>query len=105
MIEQLVYMKLNQSGSNVLLYTLNEPYNGRDDFLKIYAAEFDDNNVAKVTKMSDELHNEVKGAISNLANGNLSNITILDGTNLNTENLQGKAYEIWISEIEQYIYE
>lgn len=94
MIEQLVYMKLNQSGSNVLLYTLNEPYNGRDDFLKIYAAEFDDNNVAKVTKMSDELHNEVKGAISNLANGNLSNITILDGTNLNTENLQGKAYAI-----------
>lgn len=94
MIEQLVYMKLNQSGSNVLLYTLNEPYNGRDDFLKIYAAEFDDNNVAKVTKMSDELHNEVKGAISNLANGNLSNITILDGANLNTENLQGKAYAI-----------
>lgn len=94
MIEKLVYMKLNQSGSNVLLYTLNEPYNGRDDFLKIYAAEFDDNNVAKVTKMSDELHNEVKGAISNLANGNLSNITILDGANLNTENLQGKAYAI-----------
>lgn len=94
MIEKLVYMKLNQSGSNVLLYTLNEPYNGRDDFLKIYAAEFDDNNVAKVTKMSDELHNEVKGAISSLANGNLSNITILDGANLNTENLQGKAYAI-----------
>lgn len=94
MIEQLVYMKLNQSGSNVLLYTLNEPYNGRNDFLKIYAAEFDDNNVAKVTKMSDELHNEVKGAISSLANGNLNNITILDGVNLNTENLQGKAYAI-----------
>ena len=94
MIEQLVYMKLNQSGSNVLLYTLNEPYNGRNDFLKIYAAEFDDNNVAKVTKMSDELHNEVKGAISSLANGNLNNITILDGSNLNTENLQGKAYAI-----------
>lgn len=94
MIEQLVYMKLNQSGSNVLLYTLNEPYNGRTDFLKIYAAEFDDNNVAKVTKMSDELHNEVKGAISSLANGNLNNITILDGANLNTENLQGKAYAI-----------
>lgn len=94
MIEKLVYMKLNQSGSNVLLYTLNEPYNGRDDFLKIYAAEFDDNNVAKVTKMSDELHNEVKGAISSLANGNLSNVTILDGANLNTENLQGKAYAI-----------
>ena len=94
MVEQLVYMKLNQSGSNVLLYTLNEPYNGRNDFLKIYAAEFDDNNVAKVTKMSDELHNEVKGAISSLANGNLNNITILDGANLNTENLQGKAYAI-----------
>lgn len=94
MIEQLVYMKLNQSGSNILLYTLNEPYNGRNDFLKIYAAEFDDNNVAKVTKMSDELHNEVKGAISSLANGNLNNITILDGSNLNTENLQGKAYAI-----------
>lgn len=94
MIEQLVYMKLNQSGSNVLLYTLNEPYNGRNDFLKIYAAEFDDNNVAKVTKMSDELHNEIKGAISSLANGNLNNITILDGANLNTENLQGKAYAI-----------
>ena len=94
MIEQLVYMKLNQSGSNVLLYTLNEPYNGRTDFLKIYAAEFDDNNVAKVTKMSNELHNDIKGAISSLANGNLNNITILDGANLNTENLQGKAYAI-----------
>ena len=94
MIEQLVYMKLNQSGSNVLLYTLNEPYNGRNDFLKIYAAEFDDNNAVKITKMSDELHNEVKSAISSLANGNLNNITILDGANLNTENLQGKAYAI-----------
>lgn len=94
MIEQLVYMKLNQSGSNVLLYTLNEPYNGRNDFLKIYAAEFDDNNAVKITKMSDELHNEVKSAISSLANGNLNNITILDGANLNTESLQGKAYAI-----------
>lgn len=94
MIEQLIYMKLNQSGSNVLLYTLNEPYNGRNDFLKIYAAEFDDNNEAKVTKMSDELHNEIKSAISSLANGNLNNITVLNEKKLNTENLQGKAYAI-----------
>ena len=37
MIESLACFKLNEANRKVLLYTYNEPYNGMNEYLKIYA--------------------------------------------------------------------
>ena len=59
MIESLACFKLNDANRKVLLYTYNEPYNGMNEYLKIYALELDDNNNIINGNMTEETHGQV----------------------------------------------
>lgn len=95
MSEKLIYFKLNKYNKNILLYTFNEAYNGMDNYLKIYAVEFDQNNLAILDNMSDEIHQEVRKSIALIGKEQDNDeITILPFPEINVDHINGKAFAI-----------
>ena len=94
MLEKLVYFEINSLNKKILLYTYNEPYNGMNEYLKIYALEFNENNEPIIGNMSDAIHNEVRIAIAMMGKNQLNGITILPFPQANIENITGKAFAI-----------
>lgn len=94
MIESLACFKLNYANRKVLLYTYNEPYNGMNEYLKIYALELDDNNNIINGNMTEETHGQVKNAIAMMGKNQADSLEILPIPQINLENVMGKAFAI-----------
>ena len=94
MIESLACFKLNDANRNVLLYTYNEPYNGMNEYLKIYALELDDNNNIVNGNMTEETHGQVKNAIAMMGKNQADSLEILPIPQIDLENVMGKAFAI-----------
>lgn len=94
MIESLACFKLNDANRKVLLYTYNEPYNGMNEYLKIYALELDDNNNIVNGNMTEETHGQVKNAIAMMGKNQADSLEILPIPQIDLENVMGKAFAI-----------
>lgn len=94
MIESLACFKLNDVNRKVLLYTYNEPYNGMNEYLKIYALELDDNNNIVNENMTEETHGQVKNAIAMMGKNQADSLEILPIPQIDLENVMGKAFAI-----------
>lgn len=94
MIESLACFKLNEANRKVLLYTYNEPYNGMNEYLKIYALELDDNNNIINGNMTEETHGQVKNAIAMMGKNQADSLEILPIPQIDLENVMGKAFAI-----------
>lgn len=94
MIESLACFKLNEANRKVLLYTYNEPYNGMNEYLKIYALELDDNNNIVNGNMTEETHGQVKNAIAMMGKNQADSLEILPIPQIALENVMGKAFAI-----------
>lgn len=94
MIESLACFKLNDANRKVLLYTYNEPYNGMNEYLKIYALELDDNNNIINGNMTEETHGQVKNAIAMMGKNQADSLEILPIPQIDLENVMGKAFAI-----------
>lgn len=94
MIESLACFKLNDVNRKVLLYTYNEPYNGMNEYLKIYALELDDNNNIINGNMTEETHGQVKNAIAMMGKNQADSLEILPIPQIDLENVMGKAFAI-----------
>lgn len=94
MIESLACFKLNDVNRKVLLYTYNEPYNGMNEYLKIYALELDDNNNIVNGNMTEETHGQVKNAIAMMGKNQADSLEILPIPQIDLENVMGKAFAI-----------
>lgn len=94
MIESLACFKLNDANRKVLLYTYNEPYNGTNEYLKIYALELDDNNNIVNGNMTEETHSQVKNAIAMMGKNQADSLEILPIPQIDLENVMGKAFAI-----------
>lgn len=94
MIESLACFKLNDVNRKVLLYTYNEPYNGTNEYLKIYALELDDNNNIVNENMTEETHGQVKNAIAMMGKNQADSLEILPIPQIDLENVMGKAFAI-----------
>ncbi len=94
MIESLACFKLNNTDRKILLYTYNEPYNGMDEYLKIYAVELDNNNNIVNGNMSEETHSQVKSAIAMMGKNQADSLNILPIPQVSLENVVGKAFAI-----------
>lgn len=94
MIESLACFKLNEANRKVLLYTYNEPYNGMNEYLKIYALELDDNNNIVNGNMTEETHGQVKNAIAMMGKNQADSLEILPIPQIALENAMGKAFAI-----------
>lgn len=94
MIESLACFKLNNTDRKILLYTYNEPYNGMDEYLKIYAIELDSNNNIVNGNMSEETHSQVKSAIAMMGKNQADSLNILPIPQVSLENVVGKAFAI-----------
>lgn len=94
MIESLACFKLNDANRKVLLYTYNEPYNGMNEYLKIYALELDDNNNIVNGNMTEETHGQVKNAIAMMGKKQADSLEILPIPQIDLENVMGKAFAI-----------
>lgn len=94
MIESLACFKLNDANRKVLLYTYNEPYNGMNEYLKIYALELDDNNNIINGNMTEETHGQVKNAIAMMGKNQADSLEILPIPQIDLENVIGKAFAI-----------
>ncbi len=94
MIESLACFKLNDVNRKVLLYTYNEPYNGMNEYLKIYALELDDNNNIINGNMTEETHGQVKNAIAMMGKKQADSLEILPIPQIDLENVMGKAFAI-----------
>lgn len=94
MIENLVCFKLNNMDRKVLLYTYNEPYNGMNEYLKIYALELDNNDNIVHENMNEEVHSQVKNAIAMMGKNQADSLTILPIPQINIGTTTGKAFAI-----------
>lgn len=94
MIENLVCFKLNNMDRKVLLYTYNEPYNGMNEYLKIYALELDNNDNIVHKNMNEEVHSQVKNAIAMMGKNQADSLTILPIPQINIGTTIGKAFAI-----------
>ena len=94
MIESLACFKLTDANRKVLLYTYNEPFNGMNEYLKIYALELDDNNTIINGNMTEETHGQVKNAIAMMGKNQADSLEILPIPQIDLENVMGKAFAI-----------
>ena len=92
--EKLIYIVLSDINKKVLLYTLNEPYNEKEDYIKIYASEFTENDEPIESQMSDEVHQEVRKAIASIGREEIIGFKILAMPSIDLSKLNGKPFAI-----------
>ena len=92
--EKLIYIVLSDINKKVLLYTLNEPYNEKEDYIKIYASEFTENDEPIESQMSDEVHQEVRKAIASIGREEIMGFQILAMPTIDLSKLNGKPFAI-----------
>lgn len=92
--EKLIYIVLSDINKKVLLYTLNEPYNEKEDYIKIYASEFTENDEPIESQMSDEVHQEVRKAIASIGREEIMGFQILAMPPIDLSKLNGKPFAI-----------